>query len=131
LSCIAEFIDSTATNLLSTRYQAEMVGRREPCSLIPPDNDRWSSSRSRSRSAPMDAALQAQFTIAALVCSVVALFFSVLAAFPGLKAVLAVVRDGILWFALFVVLGGVAFLVWQQLHLQPVTTAVKATQEAG
>ena len=31
----------------------------------------------------MDAALQAQFTIAALVCSVTALFFSLLAAFPG------------------------------------------------
>ncbi len=79
----------------------------------------------------MDAALQAQFTIAALVCSVVALFFSLLAVFPGLKAVLAIVRDGILWCALFVIMGGVAFVVWQHLHLQPVTTAVKATQDGG
>ena len=35
----------------------------------------------------MDANLQAQLSIAALACSVVALFFSVLAAFPGLKLV--------------------------------------------
>ena len=78
----------------------------------------------------MDAALQAQFTIAALVCSVTALFFSLLAAFPGLKSVLAVIRDGILWFALFVVLGGLGFLVWQHLHLQPPATAAKPAQTA-
>ena len=57
--------------------------------------------------ASMDAALQTQLTIAALVCSALALFFSLLAAFPGLKAVLAAFRDGVLWFALFLVLGGV------------------------
>jgi H+/Cl- antiporter ClcA len=62
----------------------------------------------------MDAALQSQLTIAALVCSVLALFFSLLAAFPGLKLVLAAVRDGVLWFALFLVLGGSAFIAWQQ-----------------
>lgn len=78
----------------------------------------------------MDAALQAQFTIAALVCSVTALFFSLLAAFPGLKGVLVAIRDGILWFALFLVLGGVAFVVWQQLHLQPPATAAKPAQTA-
>src|SRR5262245_38510673 len=71
------------------------------------------------RSAPMDAALQAQLSIAALVCSVAALFFSLLAAFPGLKAVLAVVRDGVLWFALFLVLGGMAFVVWQHVQQNP------------
>ena len=76
----------------------------------------------------MDAALQAQFTIAALVCSVAALFFSLIAAFPGLKGVLAAVRDGILWFALMVVLGGVAFVVWQHLHHQGTASAAKAAQ---
>ena len=64
----------------------------------------------------MDAALQAQMTIAAFVCSALALFFSLVAAFPGLKPVLAAIRDGVLWFCLFVVLGGVAFLVWQQVQ---------------
>jgi hypothetical protein len=63
---------------------------------------------------PVDANLQSQLTIAALACSVLALLFSSLAAFPGLKLVLAAIRDGVLWFSLFVVLGGVAFVVWQQ-----------------
>jgi len=76
----------------------------------------------------MDAALQAQLTIAALVCSVAALGVSLLAAFPGLKTVLAAVRDGILWFALFVLLGGAGFVVWQHLHLQPPATAAKPAQ---
>ena len=76
----------------------------------------------------MDAALQAQLTYAALGCSLVALFFSLIAAFPGLKGLLAAVRDGILWFALLVVLGGVGFLVWQRLHLQSVAQVAKAAQ---
>ena len=69
----------------------------------------------------MDAALQTQLTVAALVCSVLALFFSLVAAFPGLKVVLAAFRDGVLWFALFLVIGGVSFVVWQQVqkHQQP------------
>ena len=70
----------------------------------------------------MDAALQIQLTIAAFVCSALALFFSLVAAFPGLKPVLAAIRDGVLWFCLFVVLGGVTFLVWQQVR-QPKTPA--------
>ena len=68
----------------------------------------------------MDAALQGQLTIAALVCSVVALLFSLLAAFPGLKVFLAAVRDGVLWFALFLVLGGVAFVLWQHVQQNPI-----------
>jgi hypothetical protein len=82
----------------------------------------------------VDAALQSQLTIAALICSVAALFFSLLAAFPGLKVVLAAVRDGVLWFALFLVLGAVAFLVWQQLEGQRFSlTAIgqEATSEAA
>jgi hypothetical protein len=76
----------------------------------------------------MDAALQAQLTYTALGCSMAALFLSLIAAFPGLKGVLAAVRDGILWFALLVVLGGVGFLVWQRLHLQETAPVAKAAQ---
>jgi hypothetical protein len=47
----------------------------------------------------MNAALSIQLSAAALVCSVAALFFSLVAAFPGLKVVLAAIRDGVLWFA--------------------------------
>jgi hypothetical protein len=64
----------------------------------------------------MDAALQSQMTVAAFVCSALALCFSLVAAFPGLKPVLAAIRDGVLWFCLFLVLGGVAFVVWQQVQ---------------
>ena len=71
----------------------------------------------------MDANLQAQISLAALACSVIALFFSMVAAFPGLKAVLAAVRDGVLWLALLVVLGGVAFVVWQRLPHRPASAA--------
>jgi hypothetical protein len=72
------------------------------------------------RSASMDVASSANLSIAALACSVAALLFSLLAAFPGLKHVLAALRDGILWFALFLVLGGVASVVWQQVQQQAV-----------
>ena len=77
----------------------------------------------------MDAALQTQLSIAALACSVAALFFSLLAAFPGLKDLLVAVRDGVLWFALFLVLGGVAFVVWQHVKRQP--TESVSTANAG
>lgn len=39
-----------------------------------------------------------------------ALAFSLMAVFPGLKTALAAVRDGILWLALFFVLGGAAYV---------------------
>jgi hypothetical protein len=65
--------------------------------------------------------LDFQLSAAALVCSVLALFFSMLAAFPGLKTVVAAIRDGVLWFALFLILGGSAFVVWQQVQKQPAT----------
>ena len=58
-------------------------------------------------------------TLAALVCSVAALCISLLAAFPGLKTVLIAVRDGVLWFSLFLVLGGVAFVGWQRIQELP------------
>jgi len=55
-------------------------------------------------------------TLAALGFSVAALFFSLMAAFPGLKEVLAAIRDGVLWFALFVLVGAGAFVAWQQVE---------------
>jgi hypothetical protein len=67
----------------------------------------------------VDANLQIQLSAAALVVAIVALFFSLVAAFPGLKGLLAAVRDGVLWFALFLVVGGVSFVVWQRLQTSP------------
>jgi hypothetical protein len=78
----------------------------------------------------MDAASQFNISIAALACSIAALVFSLLAAFPGLKHVLAALRDGILWFALFLVLGGVAFVVWQQVQ-QPGGAGITASHAEG
>jgi hypothetical protein len=74
----------------------------------------------------MDAALQTQLSIAALACSLAALCFSLLAAFPGLKVVLAAVRDGVLWLALFLIVGGAAFVAWQHVQKSPVPAAANA-----
>jgi hypothetical protein len=73
----------------------------------------------------MDPALQQHLPLAAVVVSAAALLFSLMAAFPGLKSVLAAVRDGVLWFALFLVLGGATFLAWQ--HIQTVSQAAATT----
>jgi hypothetical protein len=62
----------------------------------------------------MDASLSQQLSLAACAMSAAALFFSLVAAFPGLKTVLAAVRDGTLWFSFFLVLGAGGFLAWQQ-----------------
>ena len=78
----------------------------------------------------MDAASQVNISMAALACSVAALGFSLLAAFPGFKHVLAALREGILWFALFLVLGGVAFVVWQQIQ-QPAGASITASHAEG
>ncbi len=75
----------------------------------------------------MDADLQARLSIAALACSGLALFFSLLAAFPGLKDLLAAIRDGVLWLALLLVLAGVGFVVWQHVQQQPAPTQQAAS----
>lgn len=64
-----------------------------------------------------------QLSLAAVVLSACALFVSLFTAFPGLKDLLAAVRDGVLWFALFVILGGCGFVVYQHLGKLPKTTA--------
>ena len=60
-----------------------------------------------------------QMSAAALAASVLALGFSACAAFPELKSTLLVVRDAVLWLALFVVLGGAGFIAWQHLENSP------------
>jgi hypothetical protein len=96
----AEMIDVRAGRLLSRRSH-----------LVEPPRSQGASA--------MKVGLDFQLSVAALVCSALALFFSLLAAFPGLKVVFAAIRDGVLWFALFLVLGGSAFVVWQQVQRQP------------
>ena len=78
----------------------------------------------------MDANLQQQLTLAAVGMSGAALFFSLLAAFPGLKSALAVVRDGVLWFCLFVVVGAGGFAAWQQTQAtQPTVTKADSSPQ--
>jgi uncharacterized membrane protein len=74
---------------------------------------------SQSRGASMDANLNQQLAIVAVAMSAAALFFSLLAAFPGLKGVLPVVRDGVLWFVLFMALGAGGFMIWQSAEEMP------------
>ena len=75
----------------------------------------------------MDTDLQARLSSAALACSVAALCFSLIAVFPGLKDLLAAIRDGVLWLALLLVLGGVGFVVWQHVQQQPAQTQQAAS----
>jgi predicted small integral membrane protein len=79
----------------------------------------------------MDASLQQQLTLAAVGMSGAALFFSLLAAFPGLKSVLAAVRDGVLWFSLFMVLGAGGFLVWQSARQPAIHLAADSAPQAA
>jgi hypothetical protein len=67
----------------------------------------------------MDANLSTHLSFAALALAAASLFISLVAAFPGLKGLLAAIRDGVLWFALFLVMGAVGFVVWQHLENQP------------
>jgi hypothetical protein len=61
----------------------------------------------------MDPNLSPYLSLAAVILSAAAFLFSLLAAYPGLKGVLVVVRDGVLWFSLFLVLGAGGFLALQ------------------
>lgn len=79
----------------------------------------------------MDASLQQQLTLAAVGMSGAALFFSLLAAFPGLKSVLAAVRDGVLWFSLFMVIGAGGFLVWQSAQQPAAQLAADSAPQAA
>jgi hypothetical protein len=61
----------------------------------------------------MDPGLSPYLSLAAVILSAAAFLFSLLAAYPGLKGVLVVIRDGVLWFSLFLVLGAGGFLAVQ------------------
>lgn len=76
----------------------------------------------------MDASLNTHLSIAAVALAGASLFFSLVAAFPGLKGVVAAVRDGVLWFALFMLLGGVGFVVWQHLQQVPRSAPTASTR---
>jgi predicted small integral membrane protein len=79
----------------------------------------------------VDASLQQQLTLAAVGMSAAALFFSLLAAFPGLKSMLAAVRDGVLWFSLFMVIGAGGFLVWQSAQQPGAQLAADSTPQSA
>jgi hypothetical protein len=63
-----------------------------------------------------------QLSIAAVVMSALALIISLFSVFPGMKGMIAVVRDGVLWLALLVILGGAGFVVYQRLQQTPSVT---------
>jgi hypothetical protein len=63
-----------------------------------------------------------QLSLAAVAISGLALIFSLFAAFPGLKGLLSVVRDGVLWLAMLLILSGVGFVVYQRLQQTPAMT---------
>jgi hypothetical protein len=79
----------------------------------------------------MDASLSQQLSLAAVAMSAAALFFSLIAAFPGLKHVLAAVRDGVLWFSLFLVLGAGGFLAWQRAASERADSPLTAQPSLG
>lgn len=60
-----------------------------------------------------------KLSLAAIVMAGLALVFSLFAAFPGLKGMLSVVRDGVLWLAMLLILSGVGFVVFQRLQQTP------------
>lgn len=60
-----------------------------------------------------------QLSLAAVVMAGLALAISLFAVFPGMKGMISVVRDGVLWLALLVILGGAGFVVFQRLQQSP------------
>jgi hypothetical protein len=70
-----------------------------------------------------------QLSLAAVTMAGLALVFSLFAAFPGLKGLLSVVRDGVLWLAMLLLLSGVGFVVYQRLQQTPTVTQRPALDE--
>jgi|GEM_PF-6233024 len=60
-----------------------------------------------------------QLCLAAVTMAGVALVISLFSAFPGLKGLIAVVRDSVLWLAVLVILSGAGFVVYQRLQQTP------------
>lgn len=60
-----------------------------------------------------------QLSLVAIAIAAMALVISLFAAFPGLKNVFSVLRDGVLWLAMLLILSGAGFVVYQRLQHQP------------
>lgn len=63
-----------------------------------------------------------QLSLAAITIASLALMCSLFAAFPGLKGLFSVVRDGVLWLAMLFILSGAGFVVYQRLQQAPALT---------
>lgn len=63
-----------------------------------------------------------QLSVTAVVMAGLSLGISLFGAFPGMKGLVAVVRDGVLWLALVVIFGGAGFVVYQRLQQTPTVT---------
>lgn len=60
-----------------------------------------------------------QLSLVAVALSAAALACSLFALFPGLKGLLSIVRDGVLWLAMLIILSGAGFVVFQRLQHSP------------
>lgn len=63
-----------------------------------------------------------QLCLAAITMASLALVISIFTAFPGLKGLISVLRDGVLWLAVLVLLSGAGFVVYQRLQQPPTLT---------
>jgi hypothetical protein len=63
-----------------------------------------------------------QLCLAAVTMAGLSLAISVFTAFPGLKGLISVLRDGVLWLAVLVLLSGAGFVVYQRLQQTPTLT---------
>ena len=63
-----------------------------------------------------------QLSLAAVVMAALALIISLFSVFPGMKGLISVVRDGVLWLALLAILSGAGFVVYQRLQQVPSVT---------
>lgn len=70
-----------------------------------------------------------QLSLAAVTMAGMSLVISLFAAFPGLKGLFSVVRDGVLWLAMLVILSGAGFVVYQRLQNTPATNQRTALSE--
>jgi hypothetical protein len=67
----------------------------------------------------MDLSQLNPLSMATFAMSATALLMSTLAMFPSLRNLLAVFRDAVLWIAMFFVLGGGVFMVWNTMQRRP------------
>lgn len=63
-----------------------------------------------------------QLCLVAVAMAGLALVISIFTAFPGLKGLFSILRDGVLWLAVLVLLSGAGFVVYQRLQQPPTLT---------